>query len=129
MFLKLAHTRLDVYNYSRQMTLEIYKITKQFPESERYGMVSQLRRAALSVHLNIAEGSSRKSQNERKRYYEVARGSLIEVDTAIGVSYDLLYATYDELENLGKSIVNTFKMLSGLIDKQDREMHNKINNE
>lgn len=117
MFLKLAHTNLEVYKSSRQLTLEVYRITKQFPEAERYGIVSQLRRAALSIHLNIAEGSSRKSQNERKRYYEIARGSLIEVDTAIGVSYDLLYASYDELENLGASIVRTFKLLSGMIDK------------
>jgi four helix bundle protein len=76
-----------------------------------------LRRAALSIHLNIAEGSSRKSQPERKRYYEIARGSLIEVDTAIGVSFDLSYATFNELENLGDNIVQTFKLLSGMIDK------------
>lgn len=117
MFLKLAHTNLEVYKSSRKLTLEVYRITKQFPEIERYGIVSQLRRAALSIHLNIAEGSSRKSQTERRRYYEIARGSLIEVDTAIGVSFDLSYATFSELENLGDSIIQTFKLLSGMIDK------------
>src|SRR5689334_4713852 len=78
MFLKLAHTRLDVYKHSYELTLEAYKFTKLLPDSEKFNLVSQIRRAALSVHLNIAEGSSRKSINERNRFYEVSRGSIIE---------------------------------------------------
>jgi len=117
MFLKLAHTRLDVYKYSRQLTLEVYRVTKQFPDTERYGIVSQLRRAALSIHLNIAEGSSRKSEADRKRFYEIARGSLIEVDTAIGVAFGLEYVVIQQLEPLGEVIINTFKVLTGLINK------------
>ena len=86
MFLKLAHTRLDVYKYSRQLTLEVYRVTKQLPDSERYGIVSQLRRAALSVHLNHRRREFKKitTMNER-RYYEIARGSIIEIDAAFGV--------------------------------------------
>src|SRR5436190_1080721 len=82
MFLKLAHTKLAIFEVSKQLTLECYSITKSFPKEEKYAMVQQIRRAVLSVHLNISEGCSRKSVGERRRFYEVARGSLIEVDTA-----------------------------------------------
>ncbi len=82
-------------------------------------MVQQIRRAALSVHLNLSEGSSRKSLVERKRYYEISRGSLIEVDAAIGIAFDLEYVTMAELENLGNAIVSTFKLLTGLINRVD----------
>ena len=89
MFLKLAHTNLDAYKYSRQLALEVYRITKFFPVEERYTLCSQIRRAALSVHLNMSEGSTRKSENDRKRFYEIARGSVVEIDTAIGFAFDL----------------------------------------
>ncbi len=80
-------------------------------------MVQQIRREALSAHLNLAEGASRKSINERKRYFEIARGSVIEVDTAIEIAFELKYVTMNELEVLGKAIVDSFKLLTGLIDK------------
>ena len=117
MFLKLAHTNLDVYKYPYELTPEAYRITKCLPDSEKFNLITQIRRAALSVHLNIAEGSSRKSAGERRRFYEIARGSLIEVDTAIGVTYGLEYVTMDQLKNLGEVIVNTFKVITGLIGK------------
>ena len=78
-------------------------------------MVQQIRRAALSVHLNVAEGFSRKSAAERKRYFEIARGSVIEIDTAIHIAVDLNYCLLENLHELGESIVKTFKQLSGLI--------------
>ena len=68
MFLKLNHQKLDVYAASRQFVMETYKLSKLLPASEKFGMITQIRRAALSVHLNIAEGASRKSDIERKRY-------------------------------------------------------------
>jgi len=79
-------------------------------------MISQIRRAALSVHLNIAEGASRKSVAERKRYYEVARGSVIEIDAALDIADDLEYFKGHQVGNLGKSIINCFKVLTGMID-------------
>ena len=83
MFLKLKHTSLDVFIHSKQLALECYKITKQFPADEKFGMISQVRRAALSVHLNIAEGCSRKSGVERCGYFEMSRGSIIEIETLL----------------------------------------------
>jgi four helix bundle protein len=77
MFLKLNHQKLDIYNCSQAFVLECYKLSKSLPDSEKFGMVSQIRRAALSVHLNIAEGSARKSEIERKRFYEISRSSIV----------------------------------------------------
>ena len=115
MFLQLAHTKLDVYKFSQKLALECYKVTRNFPSNEKYAMIQQIRRAALSVHLNIAEGSSRKSNPERKRFYEIARGSVIEIDTAIGIAYELSYANLEQLQPLGDMIIRTFKILSGMI--------------
>lgn len=118
MFLQLAHTRLDVYQFSQDLALECYKITKLLPQEERFAMTQQIRRAALSVHLNIAEGCSRKSKAERNRYFEIARGSVIEIDAAIGLSFKLLYVKREQLTALGESIIKTFKLLTGLIGSQ-----------
>jgi four helix bundle protein len=120
MFLQLAHTRLDAYQFSQELALECYKITKQFPNDEKFAMVQQIRRAALSVHLNLAEGCSRKSKNERSRYFEIARGSVIEIDTALGIAHKLCYATLEQLEPLGNCIVKNFKILSGMIARGEQ---------
>ena len=124
MFLQLSHTRLNVYPKTRILTIESYKLTKLFPPAAKFAMVQQIRRAALSAHLNLAEGASRKSLNERKRYFEIARGSVIEVDAAIGITFELEYVTMNELEVLGKVIIDTFKLLTGLIDKE--KTHNSL---
>ena len=115
MFLQLAHTKLLVFQFSEILAVECYKITKQFPGDEKFNMVQQIRRAALSVHLNIAEGCSRKSKSERRRYFEIARGSVIEIDTAIGIACNLSYVTLESLQPLGNSIIKTFKLLTGMI--------------
>jgi four helix bundle protein len=115
MFLDLAHTKTDVFQASKKFTLECYRVTKDFPQEERFTMVQQIRRAALSTHLNIAEGCSRKSEVERKRFFEVSRGSLIEVDTALDIACELRYKTKDELLPLGNYLISAFRQLSGLI--------------
>src|SRR5438128_547755 len=103
MFLKLNHQKLDIYSISKSFVIECYKLTKHLPESEKFGMISQIRRAALSVHLNIAEGASRKSEAERKRFYEVARGPVIEIDAALDIASELNFirsVDYKQLEEL-----------------------------
>ena len=112
MFLQLAHTKTPVFQESKKITLECYRITKDFPPDEKFAMVQQIRRAALSVHLNIAEGCSRKSGSERKRFFEISRGSVIEIDTAIDIAHELKYKNENELQPLGGCIVNTFKQLT-----------------
>lgn len=115
MFLSLNHQRLNIYTFSKEFVLECYRLTKVLPPDEKFGMISQIRRAALSVHLNIAEGASRKSEVERKRYYEISRGSMIEIDAALDVANGLDYLNNYNTTKLGELMVNCFKMLSGLI--------------
>lgn len=115
MFLELNHTRLAVYHYSKQFILACYRITNEFPAHEKFAMMQQIRRAALSVHLNLAEGASRKSVKERKRFFEIARGSLIEIDTAFDIALSLNYISNEKLDTLSEPIIQTFKLLTGLI--------------
>lgn len=115
MFLDLAHTRLDVFMVSKQFVLACYRETKSFPSEEKFGMISQIRRAALSVHLNVAEGCSRKSVAERKRFYEIARGSIIEIDAAMDIAVELEYTSIQRLEALGKLMLRSFQIISKLI--------------
>ena len=115
MFLQLAHTKLDVFTAGKNLVLSCYKISKLLPPDERFNMTQQLRRAALSIQLNIAEGSSRKSAIERRRYYEISRGSVIEVDTILDIATELEYYKKEDLTETGDLIVQTFRMLSKMI--------------
>jgi four helix bundle protein len=115
MFLQLNHQKLDVFAIAKSFTLECYRFTKLLPSDERFNIVQQIRRAALSVCLNIAEGASRKSAAERKRYYEVARGSIIEIDAALDISAELKYCSKENLQSLGSFMQRTFSMLSKML--------------
>ena len=116
MFLQLGHTKLDAYSAVRQFVKECYLAVAKFPADEKYILSQQIKRAALSVHLNLAEGCSRKSSIERKRFYEIARGSVIEVDAALDVAVDLNYCSPESLKTLGEALVKCFKYLSSLIN-------------
>lgn len=121
MFLELNHQKLKIYSISRQLVFECYRLTKILPGEEKFGMISQIRRAALSVHLNIAEGASRKSENERKRYYEIARGSVIEIDAALDIAKDLGYLEIIDTKNIGLALIECFKLLTGLIRSETKD--------
>src|SRR6185436_18415766 len=104
-----------IFKVSKSFVLNCYRETKTFPPEEKFGIVQQIRRAAVSVHLNIAEGCSRKSKTARKRFYEIARGSLIEVDSALDVAVDLDYTAKEKLIELGQLIIRMFQMISKMI--------------
>ena len=116
MFLQLNHKSLKVYEAVRELTKEIYKSTNRLPTEEKFNMIQQARRAVLSVKLNLAEGSSRKSLQERKRYYEISRGSITEIDAAFDIANDLNYLENIQLEKLGEQMIKCFKMISGMIN-------------
>lgn len=116
MFLELAHTKLIAYDYAKKLVSECYITLKKFPPEEKYCLTQQIKRAAHSVLLNIAEGASRKSEAERKRYFEIARGSVIEVDSGFSGGEILGYVTKENETELGIAIVKSFKLLTGLID-------------
>jgi four helix bundle protein len=118
MFLELNHTKLKVYKHSRRFVVESYKMANALPSDEKFAMMQQIKRAALSVHLNIAEGSSRKSGVERKRFYEISKGSIIEVDAAIDIADDLNYLENYDTSALGIEMIEVFKLVSGLINAE-----------
>ena len=115
MFLQLAHTKLDIFSVSREFVLSCYKETRFFPSEEKFAMIQQIRRAALSVHLNVSEGCARKSAGERKRFYEIARGSVIEIDAALDIALNLGYTSKERLADLGLMLVRTFQLISKMI--------------
>lgn len=114
--LNLNHKKLDVWQRSINLLKNIYKVTDNFPKSEMYGLVNQIRRASVSVPSNIAEGCSRKSETERKRFFEIARGSLVEIDTQFEIAKELNLLNDNELKLLEKDLIDVFSMVSKLIN-------------
>lgn len=112
MFLNLKHKSLNVYTAIRELTKEVYKISMLLPTEEKFNMVQQIRRVALSVKLNFAEGSTRRSKTERNRYIEISRGSVVEIDAALETSVDLSYFKAEQLISLGELLNKCFAMLS-----------------
>jgi len=84
--LELNHKKLEVYKKSIELVKNIYKLTSKFPNSELYGLTSQIRRASISIVSNFSEGASRRTLAERKRFYEIARSSLVEIDCQIEIA-------------------------------------------
>ncbi|HEV8270529.1 MAG TPA: four helix bundle protein [Chitinophagaceae bacterium] len=115
MFIKLNHQSLDVYKAVRELTKEIYFISIKLPGEEKFNMIQQLRRAGLSIKLNLSEGASRRSLVERKRFFEISRGSLIEVDAILETAVDLKYFSVEQLASIGELLNKCFAMLSKMI--------------
>ena len=100
------------------LVLIVYEITKTFPVSEKYGLTSQMRRAAVSIPSNIAEGASRRSKKEFSQFLYVAKGSLNELDTQLELAQRLNYFPVMKGEAIAENMVEIDKMLSGLIRHQ-----------
>ena len=116
--LKLSHKNLDVWKLSVSFVADIYQLTENFPKSELYGIVSQIRRAAVSIASNIAEGASRISLKEKVRFYIIARSSLVEIDTHLEISKRLRYCSDEHLRTISEQLNHLFAMLSNMIGKQ-----------
>ena len=115
MFLQLKHKSLKIYASVRELVKEVYKVSALLPAEEKFNMVQQIRRAALSVKLNLAEGSTRHSAQERKRYTEIARGSVVEIDAALETAVDLNYFDTQQLQLLKDLLNKCFAMLSNML--------------
>ncbi len=116
MYLALAHTKLDAYTLSRKLVLECYGLSKKFPDHERFGLTQQIRRAATSVSLNIAEGSARRTKPERRRFYEISRSSVVEIDAILDACFDLQYCNKNDMDPTGVMISRCFKTLTGMMN-------------
>jgi len=110
------HRKLDVWKKSMMLAKEIYNVTDKFPKSEIYGLTSQLRRAAVSVPNNLAEGAARRGNREFRQFINIAQGSLSELDTQIDLAYMLGYLeTISHKKLMGKiTDISKSKMLFGL---------------
>ena len=115
MFLDLSHKKLTVYHYSNDLIVECYLWAKTLPVDERYNLTEQIKRAALSVKLNIAEGASRRSFPERKRFFEISRGSIVELDAAFEVCVKLNYIRSEQFQELSMLVNKLYAMLSKMI--------------
>ena len=100
---------LEIWSLSRSISLNVYKITSQMPKEEVYGLTSQMRRAAVSIPSNIAEGCSRNSNKEFIRFLEIAIGSSFELETQLMISTDLDFLNKDQVEPLVTDI-NTLQV-------------------
>jgi four helix bundle protein len=104
---------LDLWQVSMGFVADVYRVTKEFPSEEKYGLCMQLRRAAVSIPSNIAEGSSRKTTRQMIHFLYIALGSLAEVETQIEISRDLNFIK--EIGLLEEKIVRIRNMLLGLV--------------
>jgi four helix bundle protein len=112
---------LESWQISHNLALEVYKATKKFPKDELYGIVSQLRRAALSIMANIAEGFSRYHYKDKIRFYYNSRGSASELKSHLILSKDLEYITCEDYSRLSKECDRALKIVNGLIRSIERQ--------
>ena len=118
---------LDAWQKGHQLVIEIYKITKDFPNDERFGIVSQTRRAAASITANIAEGFARYHFKDKIRFYYQARGSVAEVQNFLLLAKDLNFINTETCERLGKKANNVRKLINGLIKSIEKQIIKKRN--
>ena len=110
--------KLDAWQEARQLAVKIYKLTKQFPDDERFGLVSQMRRCCISISSNIAEGTSRYSGKDQIRFYEIAYGSVMELLNQAIISCDLEMLMEGDLKNIRMDIDGIAHKLTRLSDAQ-----------
>ena len=109
------YQQLVVWQKAIELVTEIYRISARFPESEKYGLSAQMRRASVSLPSNIAEGAGRGSDKEFVRFLQIARGSLFELETQLEIACRL--NLIDEIEKVDELIHGIFAMLNNLIQK------------
>ena len=109
-----SYRDLIVWNTAVELTLEVYRITESFPQSERFGLTSQLRRAAVSIAYNIAEGHARSTRGEYRTFLSVARGSTIEVEVQLFLAEQIGYVQAPTLIKARSHCDSISRMISGL---------------
>ena len=116
-----SYKELRVWQKAVNLVQEVYQVTQSFPKEEMYGLTSQMRRAAVSIPSNIAEGWGRNSTKEYIRFLAIARGSLMELETQLIISEKLNYLHSQTLSTLSQEIQKISRMLSGLIGSLERK--------
>lgn len=112
-----THKDLDVWNLAIEIASDVYKITKNFPRNEMFGIISQMRRAAVSIAANIAEGAARQTKKEFLQFLYIASGSASELDTIIEILRVTAQGLPQELDELQDKNTRVSRMLKGLNKK------------
>jgi four helix bundle protein len=115
------HKKLDVWKLAMELSHKVYMLTASFPSEEKFGLVSQMRRAAVSIPSNLAEGAARSSDNEFRNFLSIARSSLSELDTQLDLSQQLGFLTENYRSEVDGLLTRIDKMLYGLHEKKKRE--------
>ena len=121
---RYAFENLDVWKESREFVSQIYLETKDFPSEEKFGLCSQLQRAAVSIVSNIAEGIQRKSDKEKVRFLEIAYGSLMEVYCQLCIALDLQYfnqTKFNEHKDTIDKLANKLNALTRTINSKIKD--------
>lgn len=111
-----SFTDLRAWRESHKLVIDIYEFTKVFPKEEQFGLTNQVRRAAVSVTSNIAEGFGRRTVNDRVHFYDMARASLAGVQSQLLVARDVHYLAEGDFQKLAMQSVDCHKILTGLIN-------------
>lgn len=114
-------TKIQAWVAADDLAVAVYSLTERYPSEEKYGITSQLRRAAVSVAANIAEGSARQGAKEWLHFLHIARGSLAETHYLLHLSARLGYSRVDSHADVAALAVQTFRILHGLIKSVERE--------
>ncbi len=116
------YRELEVWQKSHRLTLDLYKLSRVFPKEELYGLTSQLRRAAVSIGANLAEGCGRRTGAELARFVRIAMGSASELDYHLLLCRDFEFITAAEYERQSKELIRVRKMLSGLLASIEEQL-------
>lgn len=111
---KYNYKDLEAYKEAKILVRMIYSLLQRFPKEEQFALCDQLRRAVISVPSNIAEGSGRTSAKDQAHFFEMAFGSLMEVDCQMDIAHDLSYVSSEEHEDVSKQISQVAALLSGM---------------
>ena len=114
---RYSYKNLNVYQDAKAFVIAVYKLVDEFPDSEKFALCNQIRRAAISVTSNIAEGVSRTSVKEKIHFLEIAYASMMEVDSQLDISVDLEYIDIDQYESINKQVNKIGRQLSVLRNK------------
>ena len=123
---QFSFEKLNVWKRTKDFTIRLYQITQQFPDTEKFGLVSQLRSAAVSISSNIAEGSSRKSAKEQARFYVIAFSSSIEVLNQSIISNELGFLDDENYKVLREALEAITDMLNRLHDSANNKPINQL---
>ena len=110
-----SYKELFAWQKAMDVVTEIYRVSKSFPKEEMFGLTSQIRRAAVSIASNIAEGHGRVTGSDRKHFVAMARGSLLEVETQVEIAVNLGYVEVTKAKPLFESMSELGKIINGLL--------------